>query len=319
MDQAAMEQYLRDTLPPFVEHIPSLKEALGDASRATDLLEKVRRDFVVWKGLKISLDIYESSPTDPVLIFHGGIGNYSRFYYLFLSLLAEKGFNVIAVDRPGHGFSEGARGDCTVEDVRDFMPLVIDKATELFNDRIGMFGSSLGGITTFYLLPDLKGVRSAICHNWLYPGESADKSKWLLKLILRAMSRFTPNKPIPLRKLVDEKKVKELSDSPYVVNHFMHIDQDPLYCQSLSLRSVVSYFNDYRPNGSYESVNIPVLGLISEYERVLPLQTSKAWWRKAGFSERNLRVIPKAKHMIFHDRAAEVLPIVADWFSKTLT
>ena len=319
MDRAAMESYLNKTLPAFAEQIPSLLEAAGDMDSARTLLNKVKPDTLNWRGLKINLDVYEADPKDPVILLHGGIANYARFYYLFLALLSERGFNVIGIDRPGHGFSEGLRGDCTVEDLRELMPEIINYAGKRFNDRIGMMGSSLGGITTFYLLPDLKGLKSAICHNWLYPGESADESKWLLNIILRNLNRFVPGMKIPIRKLVEIGKVHELSESSTLVDYYLNIAADPIYCQSLTLRSVVSYFGGYRPESSYEDVDIPVLGLIPELERVLPFETSQAWWKRAGFPADRLRVIEGAKHMIFHDRCALCLDIVSDWFKDTLS
>ncbi len=318
MDRFAAEAHLERVLPLFAQNVPTLHEYIGGEDEARALLKTVRSEEVRWNGLAVNLDIYASDPSDPVVIFHGGMANYARFYYLFLSKLAQKGFNVIAVDRPGHGFSEGERGDCRVEDVKSLMPFVLDFAKETFNDRIGMMGTSLGGITTFYLLPDLEGIRSALCHNWLYPGELADASKAWLSVFLKMLNAVRPMSSVPVRKLMDETKVRELSENPFIVDYFLGINQDPLYCESLTLRSVVSYFGGYRPEKSYRDVNIPVMGLISEKEKVLPLETSIQWWKRAGFSEDALHVFPDAKHMIFHDRLGECVEKVSAWFSETL-
>ena len=318
MDTTAANNYLQETLPAIVENMPTLLEAAGSLEKAKEQLASVEQDTVLWQGKKINLDVYPSDKDKPVVIFFTGIANYARFYYLFLALLSERGFNVVAVDRPGHGFSDGQRGDCTVEDMRDLMPLVIERVKEKFNDRIGLFGSSLGGITTFYLLPEIEGIKSAICHNWLYPGESADESKWLLNIILKTLNHFVPKMTIPIRKLIDQKKVLELSESKYLTEFYMNIKDDPLYCQGLSLRSVVSYFGGYKPENSYKDIDIPVLGLIPALEKVLPFETSMSWWKMAGLKEENIKIIPDAKHMIFHDKPLESLELVSDWFNKTL-
>ncbi len=318
MDRAAGEAFVERVLPLFAQNVPGLHEFVGGESEARNLLKTVQCEEIRWNDLAVNLEVYSSKPTDPVVIFHGGMANYARFYYLFLAKLSERGFNVIAVDRPGHGFSEGVRGDCRVEDMKSLLPQVLEFARERFNDRIGMMGTSLGGITTFYLLPDLEGLRSALCHNWLYPGELADPSKALLGRFLKLLNMVRPMSPVPVRKLMDVEKVRELSENPFIVDYFLGINQDPLYCESLSLRSVVSYFGGYRPEKSYHEVDIPVMGLISEKEKVLPLETSKEWWKRAGFPENRLHVIPEAKHMIFHDRIGPCVEMVSQWFAQTL-
>ncbi len=318
MNHTDRQTYADTTLAALMERIPAIAELTGNRARIDELYAAVKPTPLAFRDGRVNLDVYESQPNDPVLIFHTGICNYSRFYFVFLALLAEQGFNVIAVDRPGHGFSDGLRGDCAVEDVKELMPAVIDYAHKTYNDKIGLFGTSLGGITTFYLLPDIEGVKSALCHNWIYPGELADPKKWLLNAVLRQLNKIKPRMAIPVRKLVDPKKVQDLSAQQPLVRYFESIHNDPIYCQSLTLRSVASYFGGYQPLNEYGSVDLPVLGLISEYEKVLPLQTSRQWWARAAIPNSEIKIIEKSKHMIFHDAIPAVLPIVADWFKKTL-
>ncbi len=318
MSQNDWMQYADKSLPALIKRLPVVCDAAGGQSRIGELYARVKPVSIPFREGSINLDIYESNPSDPVLIFHCGICNYSRFYFVFLAMLSEAGFNIVAIDRPGHGFSDGRRGDCSVEDVKELMPIVIEYATQTYNASIGLFGTSLGGITTFYLLPDLDGIKSAICHNWIYPGELADKGKWLLNAFLRQVNKFKPDLMIPIRKLVDPKKVKDLSSQTDLIAYFENIQNDPIYCQALTLRSVASYFGGYRPTNDYGHVSCPVLGLISEWEKVLPLETSKEWWNQAGFPEDRIKIIPETKHMIFHDAIPLVLPAIVDWFTKTL-
>ncbi|MDP8223072.1 MAG: alpha/beta fold hydrolase [Candidatus Lernaella stagnicola] len=317
-DIEAKKQYARDAAKRFAAHVPGLREAVGEPARVDDFISAIREEFVTWRGLRLHLDIYESAPTDPVLIFHGGIGTYVRFYVAMLALLSRRGFNIIAVDRPGHGFSEGKVGDCTVEDVRDFLPLVIEKAGEWFNDRIGMFGSSLGGITTFYLLPDVRGIRSALCHNWLLPGELPAPNKGLLRSVARLGARLVPRASVPMSLLLDEEMIAALSVTPFVEEYFRAYRDDPVLCSTLTLRSVVSFFGGYRPWCSFREVEIPVLGLIGENDGMLPLDAGRRWWTAANLPHGELHVIPGAHHLLFHDHLAESLPVVADWFDRTL-
>ena len=319
MSRLADEEYLRWSQKRFVEYMPSMKRAVGDPAVVDEFFKRVRPDSLEWNGRRLHLDIYESRPEDPVLIFHGGIGTYVRFYLIFLSLLAEKGFNIIAVDRPGHGFSEGRRGDCTMEDVASFTPLVVEKAAQTFHDRIGMFGSSLGGITTFYLLPDLQGVRSALCHNWLAPGVNPDPGRRVIMALARAAKRVAPRMAVPMGFLLGKRMLQAISESPFMVDYFSRYREDPVYCHALTIRSVVSYFGDYRPRKAYADVRIPALGLIAQRDGMLPVEQSRRWWEEAGIPNGKVHVIPDAQHMLFHDNIPESLPVVAAWFRETLS
>ena len=318
MPDMAMEEYLRWSQKRFVEYMPNLMRVVGDPHRIDEFTRSLRFESVTWQGKRLHLEVYDSAPDDPTLVFHGGIGTYVRFYLIFLSLLREQGFNIVAVDRPGHGFSEGKRGDCTVEDVASFVPAVVEKAESMFNDRIGMFGSSLGGITTFYLLPDLRGVRSALCHNWLYPGDNPDPSRNATLALARLIRPIAPRLSLPMGFLLGEQMIQALSESPFMIDYFRRYKEDPLYCHSLTLRSVLSYFGQYRPKGQYSQVKIPVMGLIAQKDGMLPLDFSRAGWEKAALPNGRLEVMPDTHHMLFHDHIDLSLPVVSDWFKRTL-
>src|SRR5438445_5402333 len=68
-----------------------------------------------------------TEPGPPTVVFHHGYGAYSALYTPFLVQLAGRGINVVALDRPGHGLSDGRRGDCTVAELAEITRLVIER------------------------------------------------------------------------------------------------------------------------------------------------------------------------------------------------
>jgi pimeloyl-ACP methyl ester carboxylesterase len=102
-----------------------------------------------------------------------------------------------------------------------------------------------------------------------------------------------------------------------MVDYFRRHKEDPVYCHSLTMRSMVSLM-DYRPTRSFSEVTIPVMGLIGEREGMMPIDMSKSWWLKADIPQGRMRVVKGAHHLLFHDNIKECVPIVSEWFHKTL-
>ncbi|MHA1820590.1 MAG: alpha/beta hydrolase [Promethearchaeota archaeon] len=128
----------------------------------------------------------EYDPNLPIILFIHGTAVYSRFYAEFLYKLARQGFNVVAMDMPGHGLSSGSRGDFTlmklVSSVRGVISFIMDtflskKSPGPENNKnnnkkvatipkIILLGSSLGGIMAFYTSSiENDRISASICMN----------------------------------------------------------------------------------------------------------------------------------------------------------
>ena len=318
MNNTIIEEDCRILLRNLMGKVPALLRDVGGPEKFDEYWKRLERAHVFWRGLRINLDIYPSSLDDPVVIFHGGLGTYSRFYIYLLATLSEQGFNVVGLDRPGHGFSEGRCGDCTVEDLIDLMPSVMDLCRRRFNDRIGMAGSSLGGITTFYLLPNLPGIRSAVCHNLLYPGQSLDRAHAALRPLIRHLSRFFPQLSIPLDLTIPLWLKNLLQETPEIVDYFKHHKEDRLFASTPTLRSFASYFDGYRPTRPYSEMETPTLALVGEKDGVLSPEFCRRSWDMARLPRGEFRVFKGARHLIFFDHLKESVALLADWFHESM-
>src|SRR5204863_31626 len=77
--------------------------------------------------------------------------------------LCDEGFNVVAIDRPGHGLSEGRRGDCSIDQILDLVEASVAYARRRFGGPVALAGSSLGGIIGWYALTREPDVEAVVC------------------------------------------------------------------------------------------------------------------------------------------------------------
>jgi len=110
----------------------------------------IREEHVRSRGLRLHLDVYQREDDVPTILFVPGTGSHARCYAEFLFQLHRQGFRVVGIDLQGHGLSEGVRGSFTIEELVENIYDVTTWAIERYGEKVGISGSSLGGILTFY-------------------------------------------------------------------------------------------------------------------------------------------------------------------------
>jgi alpha-beta hydrolase superfamily lysophospholipase len=256
--------------------------------------------------LDIHADLHRAASAKATIVFQPGSGAHARFYFLLGGLLAASGYHVLAVDRPGHGLSGGARGECTVEEAIAVAKLALDHARSQFGLPTVLMGSSMGGLLTVFgllkhLAPDL-----AVAHNFVYPGK-------LLSMRLRARwIEQHRRRPYPLTELVHG--FTELSSDPSIAAYLCE-QSDPGAAWELSARSMASLF---RFNAAAPARAPSTLVLTGARDRAIPAWATRffMWW--SGLPRYELRVLPNAGHMLFHDHLDVTLRVVTDWLDARL-
>jgi len=175
---------------------PRLTGFAGGAAAVQQMLDAIENVWLDHGGLRIHCDLHRSASPRATIVFQPGSGAHARFYFVLGGLLARRGYHVLAIDRPGHGLSEGPRGDCTIEKAIDVSGFVIEHARRQLGLPVVLMGSSMGGILTVFALlkrlkPDL-----AVAHNFVYPGKL-----FSMRLRARWIERHR-NRPYPLTELV---------------------------------------------------------------------------------------------------------------------
>jgi len=302
-----LEERLTAAVRDLVLASPRLAAHAGGPGEVHRMLAAIESLWLDVGGARVHLDWHPSPTARATVVFQPGSGAHARLYFLLGGLLARRGYHVLAIDRPGHGLSEGARGDCTVEEAVAVAGAAIDLARRRFGLPVVLMGSSLGGLLTVWGL--LAGLRPdlAVAHNFVYPGKLVSM-RWRARFIRRWRRA-----PYPLVKLVHG--LERLSNDPAVAA-YLRSRSDPGAAWELSPRSVASLFGHVAPRPPAHAPE--TLILTGDRDRAIPAWATRffAWW--AGLPRYEVAVVPGAGHLLFHDHLDRSVPLVADWLDTRL-
>jgi pimeloyl-ACP methyl ester carboxylesterase len=291
----------------FVRAIPALEEALGgEECFAAGLSQRADRTLV-WRGRQLHVELFDEGGEGLTVVFHHGYGAYSALYAPFLVLLARRGVRVVAVDRPGHGLSEGRRGDCTVRELAEVTRRVIREVVGSRSHPVVVFGSSAGGMLTSCLMPYLDDVVSGfICHGVHNPGYARP----LLGRAAGWVADALPALRFPFGLI--PRRIRVGISSIEAVRAWFRPGVDELACLDPTLRSVLSMTLAYRPPRPPSTVRRPVLVLVGAADRMLnPAQVTRSV-ELLGVPELELRLLDGG-HMLLHEHPTAVLDAVGSW------
>lgn len=191
-----MTQSLLQVLPNSEQHQINLRKGLGIAG---DL--ELRECWLFEEQLHV--EIYPLKHNAPTLLFLPGIGTYVELYAEFLTALHNSGFNVIAVDPPGHGFSHGQRGRFEVVSFAEQLSRLITALEPRFNGHWGVYGYSIGAVSALALAERDERVESLICGTLLlseYPPDLVHALGWSWTSLSAV---WFPSVCVPLRSFID--------------------------------------------------------------------------------------------------------------------
>lgn len=294
----------------FIDAIPSLADALGGCKSYLDTLRAIRSDHaILWRGKRIHLESY--GPSNGIqILFHHGYGAYSALYGPFLVLLANEGLNVLAIDRPGHGLSEGNPGDCTVPELAEVSRLVAEQFSSPTTRQLVIFGSSAGGMLTSCLIPYLDDVASGyVCHGvhnpayakrWLGPGLA-----WVADRL--PMARF-PYGWIPRR-------FRDRISDVDAIKLWWRPGSDPLAEMNQTFRSVMSMTVANKRGDSLDTCRHPVLVFTGSQDRMLEPEQVQRSLVRMNIPDAEIAMI-ESGHMLLHENPAAVLDALLPWLRK---
>jgi alpha-beta hydrolase superfamily lysophospholipase len=278
----------------------------------------IKEEHVISRGLRLHLDVYQREDDVPTILFVPGTGGHARCYAEFLFQLYKQGFRVIGIDLQGHGLSEGVRGSFTIEELVENIYDVTTWTVERYGEKVGISGSSLGGILAFYAAANDPRLESATCHNVAVLSEPdclrLTRAPNLLRTILPLgclAARLLPKLRLTIWLYLNPQAI---TDDPRILATFV---DDPLTIQALPLRSVISQ-SQAAPARPIEQIEMPIMVLHAEGDRIFPLDYCRAIYDRLTCPKR-FELIPGADHLVFAppylDRS---LPPLADWFRETL-
>lgn len=285
-----------------------------------EIKKVIKEDYIVSRNLNIHIDIYNREEDAPTVIFIHGTSTYSRMYSDFLYQLWQKGFRIIALDLQGHGRSEGVRGDFTigqlVENIYDVTSHVIDK----YKTKIGIMGSSLGGILSLYSAANDPRINSCVCHNAAILNKYAQKKVPVIKGIYKVVkpliplaAKMMPNRKFSVFAYLDIDKLVLLPEMEFIKEIWL---EDKLMSTKYTLRAIRSQMNAPLkiPIGEIETP-IMIINGDNDYLFSVDYMTEIYNWIT---SKKKLEIIPNSGHMILLENIEESVKKTASWFNQTL-
>jgi alpha-beta hydrolase superfamily lysophospholipase len=284
----------------------------------------LKYDSIDYHGMPLHLTIYETALDAPSLIFIHGMSMHAGAYVDtipgadFLGALAEQGFNVIGLDLQGHGRSGGARGLFTYTDLIGNIARAVDYAVDHYNSSVGVTGTSMGGILSFYAALSDKRIKSVVCHCVLDLRNSSSifylKRHFLLQRlsgIIRPLCRFIPRLSIPTVSYLEPRHVFDN------IENVQYIIKDSLCTWSYRCSSWLSVFLEPSDKPAIEEQQTPVRILVGENDRLFTPAYTRMFYERLRCTK-DLVIVPGARHLLPQEHINITVPLVSEWFLRTL-
>ena len=285
---------------------PRLTGFAGGRAAVHRIVDAIEGAWLQIGTKRLHVDVHHASEPRATIVFQPGSGAHAGVYFLMAGLFARHGYTVLAVDRFGHGASDGERGDCTVDEALSASEAAMHEAAARWSLPVVLMGSSMGGLLTVFAL--LRGLQPdlAVAHNFVYPGKLASfrlRAWWI---------RTYRKKPYPLTTLVHN--FETLSDDPAVID-YMTSRTDPGAAWELSPRSVASMFGF---NVKAPATSPPLLVISGSNDKAIPAWATRAfmWW--SGLRGYDCEIVPGAGHLLFHDHLDVSVPLIRAWLDLHL-
>lgn len=298
-------------------HYNSLDEYFDFVATTTGfppLHKEFDSDFIYSDGIRIHLDILEYSKDAPTVVFMPGTALYSMCYAEFLYKLGEQGFNVVGLDPRGHGRSEGARGDYTVEELLRDAQNAISYAIHRYGDNVSFMGSSQGGIVGFYLAARDTRLKGVVCQNFADLTSPATNnltrfpriSRYLKPLLLNFGS-LAPDTPIPINIYLDLDSIKV----KYFGNAKKFMNIDPLALHTISFRALQSLAATplSKPIGDIE---VPIMVFQGDEDSIFSVDMTREIYDQLNCTK-HFQVFEGFNHAIMIDGADVILSPIVNW------
>jgi pimeloyl-ACP methyl ester carboxylesterase len=289
-------------------------EHIADKFGFPELHHHFVSDYFVSDGLQIHVDVLVHDKNAPTIVFIPGTAIYALCYSEFLFKLHLRGFNVVGFDPRGHGRSEGARGDYTVDELMRDAHSAISYAINKFNDNVSLMGSSQGGIVSLYMAAKDSRLKGVVYQNFadLTAPDAAKLtrfprlSKYLRPLLLN-FGGVMPNTPIPIEAYLDLELVK--------IKHFGNmknfVNQDPLALHHVSFRALQSLASTPLPKPLHK-IEVPVMVFQGTADSIFSVEMTQNIFDQLE-CKKHFELFEGQDHAIIAEVPDLILPSIVNW------
>ena len=241
-------------------------------------------------------EIDKNRPT--ILLMHGS-GLSHIVWSLHEQFYVAKGFNVLSIDLPGHGNSDGP----TLKSIEDISDWVKDLMKKLELDKLNFLGHSQGclvGIDFASRYPDLINKLVLVGGSYKLPvnqdlldlAEAGDEKA----LILMMKWGYEGSKAF-----IGGNPVKKIINSTREIREILYVD--------------LNACNNYKTGkDSLEKITCSTLCIFGDLDKMVPLQVGNKMAEMIKNSE--VKIINNCGHMIIFERAFEMRKYVIEFLEK---
>ena len=282
--------------------------------------ENLKEKFIKTSKNIIHLDIYDAmtDKTKPTILFIHGTAVYSRFYADFLYTLHERGYQIIGLDLPGHGLSDGRRGHFSIEDLVTAVSEVNSHVMENYNNEVVLIGSSLGGILTLYTVASDERFKASVCVNAALLNEKKYQDEHIkLTGIYKVLSPATPyfaklfpRLGISVWAYLDAKNLVQEPESLDLIENLL---KDELLSEKYTLKSLATQMRAV-PERPVEEIETPIL-ILNGSDDILFSEDymQKLFSRLKSSKNKKIEIIPNSSHMVLLENIEESVVRIDNW------
>ena len=287
--------------------------APGDIERA------MQRTTFRSRGLALNLRYFEQDKQAPNVLIIPATGCHSLMYAEVCYRVHSLGYNAFCFDFQGHGDSEGRRGDFAFNDLVQNSNDAIKHIAGRFNERIGIYGFSLGGLVAFYCALSNQGSRSLVCQN---PGMLTEKGfrdslqlRWpgrMLIPFLPLMLKVIPWMKIPITLYLDWDAITSAEEKGMLRTYL----KDPDTLKWYTVRAAATQLLTPAPLPP-EELGIPVRFVVPNKDALMPAAYVGSLFARLSRNDKDL-VKTDGGHMDVLAHPKRTAQLMHEWFSKTV-
>ena len=247
--------------------------------------------------------------TKAVVILVHGLGEHMQRYLYWAELFKKEGFGFLGVDLPGHGHSQGRRGNIKSYALTDEMiDILLKSCKQTFPGcPVYIYGHSLGGgIVLDYLLRKKPKVKGAIVTSpWLRLSFEPPKSKVIIASIMKNL--------IPGLIQPSGLNINHISHDETVVEKYSN---DPLVHGKISVSLFASAMTAAKYSLAHASeLKIPTLLMHGSDDMICSPEGSREFAEKTNMVE--LKIWNGGYHELHNEKfKEEVFKYIMDWIKR---
>ncbi|EJY1449997.1 alpha/beta hydrolase [Salmonella enterica subsp. enterica serovar Schwarzengrund] len=282
-------------------------------------------DHKLPEGIALTFRVPEGNIKHPlILLCHGFCGIRNVLLPSFANAFTEAGFATITFDYRGFGESEGERGRLVpAMQTEDIISVInwAEKQVCIDNQRIGLWGTSLGGCHVFNAAAQDKRVKSIVSQLAFADGEVLVTGE--MNELEKASFLSTLNKMAEKKKNTGKEMfvggTRVLSDNESKVFFEKVKGQYPEMDIKIPFLTVMETLQ-YKPAESAAKVQCPVLVVIAGQDSVNPPEQGRALYDAVASGTKELYEEADACHYDIYKGAffERVAAVQTQWFKKHL-